>query len=115
MSPTPRVAFRLFGDQASRSSGLRMQRIEFLFGQRAIAPPELDRDIVKPAGREAAIEMPQSRNDHPDDRDLDIGARLIEDEEIEALPLGEVHAGGHVLARVETAEFRADVRSDDRS
>ena len=76
--------------------------IELVFRQRPVPPSELYRNIVKPAGREAAIEMPQSRNDHSDDRHLDVGARLIEDEEIEALSLGETHAGGHLLARVET-------------
>src|SRR5713101_2318978 len=101
--------------QAGTASGLGVKRIELVLRQRPFSPSELDRDIVKPARREAAIEMPQSRNDHPDDRDLDIGARLIEDEEIEALAPGEVDAGGHLLARVETAELRAEVRPDDRS
>ena len=64
--------------------------IELVFRQRPVSQSELDRNIVKPAGREAAIEMPQSRNDHSDDRDLDVGARLIEDEEVEALALGEI-------------------------
>ena len=92
-----------------------VKRIELVFRQRPVPQSELDRNIVKPARREAAIEMPQSRNDHPDDRDLDVGARLIEDEEIEARALGELHAGGHLLALVELAELRAEVRSDDRS
>ncbi len=61
-----------------------MNRIELVFRQRPVPQSELDRNVVKPAGREAAIEMPQSRNDHAYDRDLDIGTRLIEDEEIEA-------------------------------
>ena len=84
-----------------------MKRIELAFRQRLVSPSELDRDIVKPARCEAAIEMPQSRDDHSGDRDLDVGARLIEDEEIEARALGQVHAGGHLLARVEIAELRA--------
>ena len=62
-----------------------MKRVELVFRQRPVPQSELDRDIIKPARREAAIEMPQSRNDHPDDRDLDVGARLVENEEIEAL------------------------------
>ena len=62
-----------------------MKRIELVFRQRPVSQSELYRNIVKPARREAAIEMPQSRNDHPDDRDLDVGTRLIEDEEVEAL------------------------------
>src|SRR5262249_39528310 len=92
-----------------------MKRIELAFRQRSVSPSELDRDIVKPPRCEAAIEMPQSRDDHSGDRDLDVEARLIEDEEIEARALGQVHAGGHLLARVEIAELRAKVRSDGRS
>ena len=88
--------------------------IELVFRQRPVSQSELYRNIVKPARREAAIEMPHSRNDHSDDRDLDVGACLIEDEEIEARSLGEAHAGRHLLARVETAELRAEVRLDRR-
>jgi len=58
--------------------------IELVFRQRPVSQSELYRNIVKPARPEAAIEMPHSRNDHSDDRDVDVGARLIEDEEIEA-------------------------------
>src|ERR1700722_11084110 len=90
-----------------RPSGPRVMRIELVFWQRPVAQSELYRDIVKPAGGEAAIEMPQSRNDHPDDRDLDVRARLIEDEEIEARALDEAHASHHLLALVETTEFLA--------
>src|SRR5882757_4234789 len=109
-------ALALLRERASRHlpSGLGVKRIELVFRQWPVSPSQLDRHIVKPARREAAIEMPQSRNDHPDDRDLDIGAGLIEHEEIEALTLGEVHAGGHLLARVEMAELRAEVGSDGR-
>ena len=39
------------------SSGLRVKRIELVLRQRSIAQFELYWDIVKPAGREAAIEM----------------------------------------------------------
>src|SRR5436305_10321951 len=67
-----------------RPSGLRMQRVELVLRDRPVAPSKLDRGIVEPAGREAAIEMPQPRNDHAHDRDLDIGPGLIEHEEIEA-------------------------------
>ena len=50
--------------------------------------------------------MPQSRNDHADHRNLDVGTRLIEDKKIEALSLGDVDAGHHLLARVEPAELQ---------
>src|SRR6202042_3404193 len=101
--------------QAAIASGVGVKRVELGFRQRVVEPSELYRDIVKPAGAEAAIEVPQSRNDHPDDRDLDIGPRLVEDEEIQARTLGDLHAGHHLLAPVETAELRAEVRSDRRT
>src|SRR3984893_18142172 len=78
-------------------------------------PSEIHRDSVKPTRRKAPIEMPQSWNDHSDDRNLDVGAGLIEDEEIEPLAFGEIHAGARLLARVETPELRAKVRSDASS
>src|SRR5258708_8491835 len=99
MSPTPRVAFRLFGDQASRSSGLRMQRIEFLFGQRTIAPPELDRDIVKPARREAAVKKPPDWHDNADHRHLVIGTSLVAEHEIQPRAPRNMHARAHLLDR----------------
>src|SRR5215475_4458402 len=95
-------------------SGLGVKRVELVFRKRVVSPSKLDRDVIKSTGREAAIEMPQTRNGHPDDRDLNIGARLVEHEEIEARALGHVDAGSHLLARVETAEFGAGVRSDGR-
>src|SRR5262245_59844900 len=89
-------------------SGMWKNRVELVLRQRPLAQPELDRNVEQPAGREAAIEMPQSRNDHAHDRNVDVGARLIEDEKIEALALRELHAGGDLLARVETAELFAE-------
>src|SRR5262249_15841306 len=91
-----------------------MKRIELVFRQRLVSPSELDRDIEKPARREATVEMPQPRSDHAGDRDFDVGAGLIEDEESEARRLGEVHASRHLLARIEIAEVRAEVWSDGR-
>src|SRR5882672_4923342 len=87
-----------------------MERVELAFQQRLIPQSKLYRNIVKPAGCEAAIEMPQSWNDHSDDRDLDVGARLIENEEVEARLLGETHADAHLFVRSETAELRAEVQ-----
>src|SRR5258705_12836746 len=89
-----------------------VDRIELTFRQRPVAQSELDRDVVKPAWRETAIEMPQPRNDHADDRHLDVGARLVEDEEIEPRALGETHAGGHLLARLRTGESPVGGRWD---
>ena len=94
---------------------MRENRVEFVFRERPLTPSELYRNIVEPPRRETAIEVPQSRNDHSDDRNFDVGARLIEDEEIEALSLGNFHAGVHLLVRIETAELRSrSARSDRR-
>ena len=92
-----------------------VNRIDFVFQHGPVAQSELDRNVVKPAGRETAIEMPQARNDHPDDRHLDVRARLIEDEEIEAGVFGELDAGDHLLTRIEAAELRAEVRANRRT
>ena len=86
-----------------------MNRIELAFRRRPVEPSELYRNIVKPARREAAIEMPHSRNNHARDRNADVGTRLIENEEVEARALRRLHAGGHLFARVEPAERRAGV------
>ena len=91
-----------------------MNWIELGLRQWPLSKSELYRNIVKPARREAAIEMPHSRNDHSDDRDVDVGARLIEDEEIEPLSHGETHARGHLLVSVETVELRAEAWLDCR-
>ena len=88
--------------------------IELAFRQRPVAPPELHRNVVEPPGREAAIEVPQPRNDHPGHGDLDVGARLIEDEEIKAVALRDAHARGDLLARVETTELRVGAGLDRR-
>jgi hypothetical protein len=88
---------------------LGVKRIELVFRGRPVAQPQLYWDIVKPARREAAIEMAQSRNNHADDRDLDIGTRLIKDQEIKSLSLCEIHACHHLLALVETAKIRVAV------
>jgi hypothetical protein len=54
-------------------SGVWKEGRKFAFRQRPIQQSELYRNIVKPARSEAAIEMPQSRNDHSDDVDLNVG------------------------------------------
>src|SRR3984893_5475939 len=92
-----------------------VNRIELVFLKWPVTQSELYRHIVKPARRETAIEMAQSRNNHSDDRDLDVGTRLIEDKKIEARLLGEAHAGRHLLAGVEMAKLRAEVRLDQRT
>ena len=91
-----------------------MNRIELAFRRRPVAQSELDRNIIKPARREAAIEMPHPRNDHARDRNTDVGTRLIENEEVEACAPDRLHAGRHLLARVEPAERRVGAGLDRR-
>src|SRR6266481_9768038 len=91
------------------------KRSEFVFQKRPISQSEFHRNIVKSARSEAAIEMPQSRNDHSDDRNLDVGPRLIEDEEIEACAPGDIDAGEHLIARVvDRTDICAAARLDRR-
>ena len=101
----------LFGAGAGKPgspSGVGVNRIELVFLQGTVTQSEPYRHIVKPAAREASIEMTQPRNDHADDRSLDVGTRLIEDKEIEARLLRERDARRHLFARVEMARVKSD-------
>jgi len=49
--------------------------------------------------------MPQSRNDHPDDRNLDIKPGLIKDEEIKPKTLGKLHASQDLFAPIESLQI----------
>ena len=57
-----------------------MQRIEIGFPQRPFAQTQFDRHIIEPPGGETAMQMPQSRNDHPDNGNLDVRPGLVENE-----------------------------------
>src|SRR5262249_60738400 len=63
------------------------------------------RRVVEPARREGAVEMKKPGNEDFHHRDADIGAGLVEYEEIEALLLDKADAGLRLSARVETGEF----------
>src|SRR5215831_17109199 len=89
------------------TSRMGMNGIEFILPEWSVSQSELYRDIIKASGCEAAVEVPQSRNDHSHHWDLNVGTRLIEHKEIKALLPGDAHAGVHLLAHVETAELRA--------
>ena len=87
------------------------KRSEFVFLQRPVQQPEIDRNIVKPARSEAAIEMPQAGNDDPDDRHLDVGPALIEHKKIETRAPGDLDTGEGLFARVvDQAGLRAGGR-----
>src|SRR5262249_29681202 len=43
---------------------MRVSRVELVLAQRPLAQPEFHRNIVEPAGREAAIEVAHAGNDH---------------------------------------------------
>ena len=89
---------------------MRVNRIKLVFLDRPIPQSELHRHIIEPAWCEAAIEMPQVRNDNADNRNLDIGSRLIEDKEIEAGIFRQRDASCNLLMRVELAELNAEIR-----
>src|ERR1700744_2428041 len=87
-------------------SSMRKEGRELALRQRPIKPSELDRNVVEPAGPEATIEMPQSRNDHASNRDLDVGPRLVEHEEVELHAPHDTQARFHLgTGIVETAEL----------
>jgi hypothetical protein len=66
--------------------------IELLSGS-AVAPPSFPERQSRSA--RSAIEVPQPRNDHLGHWDLDVGARLIEDDKSgEAIALRDAHARG---------------------
>ena len=80
---------------------------EFTLTKWTVAQSELHWNVVEPARREAAIEMSQPRNDHPDDGNFDVSPRLVEDEEIETRAPGNLDTGERLRAGiVERAEFR---------
>ena len=58
--------------------------IKLILGPGLVQQSELDRNVIKPAGCKTAVEMPQSWNDHSSNRYSDVGARVIENEEIVA-------------------------------
>src|SRR5215475_2324383 len=92
----------LLGAGARKRGGsrVRKERRELALWKRLVQPSELDRNVVETAAGEAPIEVPQAWNDHSRDRNADVGARLVENEEIEALSHRCVHACVHLLARI---------------
>src|SRR5690242_14560571 len=88
-------------------SGMGKELRQFALLRRSFPQPELDGNIIKPAGPEAAIEVTQPGNDHAHNRHLDIGPRLIEHEEIEPRAPGDIDAGIYLPACVvQKAESR---------
>ena len=94
-------------------SGVRQERREFAFQPRAIQQSKPHGNIVKPARREAAIEMPQAWNEHANDRDLNVGPRLVEHEEIVTCLGRDLDTGIHLIARV-VVNLKAGSRRNDR-
>ena len=87
----------------------RMKWIELGFRQRPLSQSELDRDIVEPARRETAILVAQPGGDNPDHWNTNIRPRLVKDEKIESMALGERHTGMHLLAPAKARELGRDV------
>ena len=82
-----------------------MERIEIGFPQRPFAQTQFDRHVIEPPGGETAMDMPQSRNDHPDNGNIDVRPGLVENEEIQAKTPGKLDAGKHLLAPIEARKF----------
>jgi hypothetical protein len=82
-----------------------MNRIKLILGPGPVQQSELDRNLVKPAGCETPVEMPQSWNDHSSNRYAYIGSRVIENEEIVARSFGKRDASIHLLTSIEMAEL----------
>src|SRR4029077_6055339 len=89
------------GERARKTlSGVRQERSEFALQPRPIQQSKLQRNIVKPARCEAAIEMPQAWNEHSSGGDLNVGPCLVEHEEIVTCLGGDLDTGIHLVARV---------------
>jgi hypothetical protein len=73
------------------------------FPQRPLAQSEIDRHVKESAGRETATERPQPRNDHPDNRNLDVWPGLVEDQDIEAAAAGKLDTSQDLIAPVKTS------------
>jgi hypothetical protein len=82
-----------------------MKWIELGFRQRPLSQSELDRDVVESAGRETAILVPQPGDDNPNHWNTNIRPRLIKDEKIESMALGERHAGMYLFAPTQAREI----------
>src|SRR5665213_1355566 len=103
-----RRGFFFAGARTRDLSAMGKERRQFVFRYRLIAQSEFDRNIVEPAWSEAAVEMPQSRDDHSNDGDFDVRPGLVENQEIEPRTPGDVDAGQHLIAGVvEPAEIEA--------
>src|SRR4030095_13098876 len=70
-------------------------------------------NVVKPARRKAAIEMPQAWNEHSNDRDLNVGPRLVEHEEIVTCLGRDLDTGIHLIARI-VVNLEVGSRRNDR-
>src|SRR3954467_8641132 len=85
---------------------MRVDWIELALRRWPVAPSKFHRNIVEPAPREATIEVAHPRNDHARDRNANVGACLVEHEEVEASPPPGLDTGHHLLARIQIAESR---------
>ena len=89
-------------------SRVGQKRREFMFWQRPLQHAQPHWNVIKPSMREAAVEMPQPRNNYPDHRNGDIGPGLVENQKIEPSLARDLDAGIDLFARVaERAELGA--------
>src|SRR4029079_6945988 len=74
--------------------------IQVLLSGRAIEPAQSRRNLVEAAGSEAGPEVSEPRDEDLDDRQLDVGARLIQHQQLEAQSLQLRLAGSDVFQEV---------------
>jgi hypothetical protein len=78
--------------------------VQFGFRQRPLSQPKPDRHIIQPTRREATTARAQSGDDDTGDRSVDVRPRLIKNQKIESVPLGDADAGADLLAAIETGK-----------
>src|SRR5689334_11022632 len=91
--------FRFFAGAPKQASGMRQEGRQLVFPERFIEQAHPHRDIVRPAWREALVEMSHTGREHAHHGHADIGPGLVEQEEIEAGARGYLDAGFDLLAR----------------
>src|SRR5436190_18755372 len=92
-------------------SRLRMERIELVLQERAVAPAHFHRHVIEPALGEPAIEMAQAGDDHTHHRHLNIGPGLVENKEVESLSSSNIHGSRDLFVRGELTELGARSRA----
>src|SRR6185437_8516826 len=81
-----------------------MERVQTGLPQSPFAQAELDRHVIESPRSEAAMEMPQSRNNYPDNGNPDVRPGLIDNKEIQAATFGKLDASKDLVAPIEVGK-----------